>query len=281
LRRGQRTFWRFRLPNSPDRKELFPASLVLVQGPQPFNAVAGYFPDSSTLNPLAVADVNGDGYADVVLNGPSVNNGLSNVPSLAVLFGQANGQLKPPVLTPGISLGALVAGDVDGDGSQDIVTATVDSNNSPVIAVLLNNGKGNFSQSSTVPYSGNDADSLTLVMDGDGKPDLLFSVEYAIYFSKNLGGGSFAAPVSLAATALETRTLCVGDFNGDGRPDIVYVGPDEQIHLLINQGGDSFSSVIPSGISGQAGYFAIGDFNRDGHLDRGQAILISAARRLR
>jgi hypothetical protein len=219
-----------------------------------------------------VADVNGDGFADVVMPGPAGNNG----PSLAVMLGQADGQLGAATITPGLLAGVMVAGDVDGDGSVDIVSATLDANSNPIISVLLNDGKGNFSQSSTIPFTGDYPGSLTLVdVDGDGKPDLLFSTKdpvQAIWYLHNLGGGSFAAPVSLAVPNGATRVFAVGDFNGDGRPDVIYAAfgtatAGSQFHLLLNQGGGSFTDQIATGISAYAGYFAVGDFNGDGHLD--------------
>jgi len=244
-----------------------------VQGPQPFSAVTEYYPSDGAAGPIAVGDVNHDGFADVILAGPSVNNG----PSLAVMFGNAAGQLAQPVVTAGLSVGVPVIGDVNGDGHPDIVSAALDANQLPAVSVLLNDGNGNFSQSSFTPFVGDYPASVTLAdVDGDGKPDLLFSVRdpVAIYYFRNLGGGSFAPPVTLASpTGIgANRTFAVGDFNGDGRPDIVYsvlnttTGMD-QIHLLLNQGGGSFIDEVPAGVTGEAGYLAVGDFNNDGYLD--------------
>lgn len=244
-----------------------------VQVPQPFTAISGYYPTGAQSGVLAVADVNRDGFADIILQGPIVNNG----PTLAVILGQADGQLAPPKFTPGLIGGVAAVGDIDGNGSPDIVSAAFDANSSPVISVLLNDGKGNFTQFSTIPFVGDYPASLNLVdVDGDGKPDLLFSVKdpVSIYYLRNLGGGSFAAPVSIASpTGIgANRTFAVGDFNGDGRADIVYsvtnsVTGQDQVHLLLNQGGGSFSDQVPAGISGEAGYLVVGDFNHDGHLD--------------
>jgi hypothetical protein len=249
------------------------------RGPQPFAAISGYDPGGSDSSGMTVADVNGDGLADAVMQGPIINGG----PSLTVMLGQANGEFGPPIITPGLFAGVMVAGDVNGDGSADIVSATLDAKASPVISVLLNDGKGNFRQSSTIPYVGNFPGSLTLAdVDGDGKPDLLFSAANpsAIYFLRNLGGGSFAGPVLIATPAGDNRTLAVGDFNGDGRPDIVYafLNPatnQDQIHLLLNQGGGTFSDQVPAGIPVPGSFFAVGDFNHDGHADIAVDVQIS------
>lgn len=239
-----------------------------VQGPQPLSAIPGYFPEGADSGSMAVADVNGDGLADIVMQGPVINGASS----LTVMLGQQNGQLAPPIITPGLSAGLIAVADVNGDSTPDIVTATVDANQNSVISILVNDGKGHFTQGSTISYMGAFPGSLTIAdMNGDSKPDILFSVKdpTAIYYLQNEGGGSFASPVVLASPTADNRTFLVADFNSDGRPDIVYAantGAGDQIHLLLNQGG-SFVDQAPPGISGQAGYFAVGDFNLDGHMD--------------
>lgn len=240
-----------------------------VQGPQPFNAVSGYSLNGGNSGNLTMCDVNGDGFGDAVMSGPNLNGN----PSLGVMLGTANGQLGHPTFIGGLSTGAMVCGDVDNDGNNDIVTATFDSNSSQVISVLLNDGKGNFRQGPTIPYTGNFATSLTLAdMDGDGKPDLVFMVQGALYYLRNNGGGSFAAPVTLAVPAGDNTSMAVADFNEDGKPDIAYAARNsttglDEMHLLVNQGAGTFIDEIAPGISGEAGYFAQGDFNLDGHVD--------------
>lgn len=240
-----------------------------VQGPQSFDSPPGYYTFGGGSDNPVVADINGDGFADLVTGGPYINNG----PSLAVMQGQSNGQLSAPTFIPGIPPGPMVAGDVMGDGSMDIVVATTDANQSQVISVLLNDGKGNFTQGPITPYSGDYPDLLTLVdLDGDGKADLLFSVHGALYYFRNLGGGAFSPPAMIAALSLVDSNYLVADFNEDGRPDIIYAATNsvtglDQIHLLFNLGDGAFADVLAGGISGEAGYFAIGDFNQDGHVD--------------
>lgn len=240
-----------------------------VQGPQPFVAIPGYDPSGGDSGNLTLCDVNGDGYADAVMPGPPVNNG----PSLSVMLGNSIGQLQPAIITSGFAVGPMICGDVDGNGTPDIVTATFDANNNQIISVLLNDGKGNFRQGPTVPYSGNFPTSFALTdVDADGKPDFLFSVQGGIFFMKNLGGGSFAAPVTIGSPAGDNTNFFVADFTGDGLPDILYAFANpstglDQIHLLWNHGEGNFTDTTPVGLSGVAGYFTVADFNRDGHMD--------------
>ena len=75
---------------------------------------------------------------------------------------------------------------------------------------------------------------------------------YPPYQTFPLGLGTDADPIA------------VGDFNGDGIPDLVDISG---VHL--GTGDGTFSPAIPSQIStyGDADAFATGDFTADGHLD--------------
>jgi len=93
---------------------------------------------------IVAADVNGDGLSDVIMPGP----GLANGGSIAILLGQTNGTLSaaqyvPVPLTPY----ALAVGDVDGNGTADLVSMTsYNSANagSTTVSILLGDGQGNF-----------------------------------------------------------------------------------------------------------------------------------------
>lgn len=78
-----------------------------------------------------------------------------------------------------------------------------------------------------------------------------------------LGAGYLIVP---ASTSLQNTTpLAVGDFNGDGNPDLIAKLADGTLTLQIGLGNNSFSTgaTIPGGAS----LVAVGDFNSDGKLD--------------
>jgi hypothetical protein len=63
------------------------------------------------------------------------------------------------------------------------------------------------------------------------------------------GDGTFGAPVLTAASAA-IRTLVVGDFNGDGVPDVAIVQPfdstDQTILAFVGRGDGTFKVVTTS-----------------------------------
>jgi hypothetical protein len=237
-------------------------------GPQPFNAIQGFDPAYGPSNLSTVADVNGDGLADVVMAGP---NGTS---SLTVMLGQSDGQLGVPKNEPNLVAGQMVAGDVNGDGFVDLVCMNGSSAN-PMVSVLLNDGKGNFTQGSMTSFSGVFPVSLTLLdVDGDGKLDFVFGVTdtQSIYYLHNQGNGVFAAPVTIASSSGALSNFAAGDFTGDGKPDVAYAVTDNStgnshLHLLVNQGGGNFKDQAVPSVNAPIGSLIAGDFNHDGHLD--------------
>lgn len=226
---------------------------------------------------VAAGDVNGDGNADVILQGP-VDNFQG---SLAMLFGQSDGTLSLPQYLPGVTPYSVAVGDTDGNGTADLVTIIPGNGSGIALGIMLGDGHGNFQPlAGQAPFDGIFPGSPHLAdLDGDGKPDVVLSVQAPsgihniVVWFKNQGGGTFAASVVLAASAAgDNTTLAVADVNGDGQPDILYplYNPSpgaEVIHTLLNQGNGQFTDTPTAGLHGVTGIFNVLDFNLDGKSD--------------
>jgi FG-GAP-like repeat len=77
------------------------------------------------------------------------------------------------------------------------------------------------------------------------------------------GDGTFGAPTTYAL-AQNPAALVVGDFNGDGHPDVVVSG-DFGTQVLLNNGAGTFT--VLTSFDNSLWVMTAGDFNHDGKLD--------------
>jgi hypothetical protein len=110
----------------------------------------------------------------------------------------------------------------------------------------------------------------------DGKADAI-----GLTFQSNVtavlgdGKGGFLAPKSTPITGLNNpNNLSVGDFNGDGFPDVVVSGADPvtgvaSIGVMLGNGDGTFQPAVnfPSATGDPFDLSVTGDFNGDGHID--------------
>jgi hypothetical protein len=231
-----------------------------------FNAIPGYYAGAEVNQTAVVGDFNGDGRDDVLIGDPSV-------PGSSLLLGQADGSLSAPQYLPNIF--ATVAGDVDGNGTIDLVEITsAPSGGALSCVVYLNDGHANFTQGPSCPNFPVNPETTTVLTDvnGDRLPDLIVAGQYSpLVVMLNQGGGNFGTPITVATTG-NSWALAVADFSGNGLPDIAYNAVNattgaEQVHILVNQGGGIFTDTKPSSLQGVGGSIVAGDLNLDGKAD--------------
>jgi hypothetical protein len=135
-------------------------------------------------------------------------------------------------------IGALALGDLDGNGSLDVLAGNPDG-----FTVRLGVGDGTFDAPLDVATP---AGVLGLVV-GDFDGDSLLDVAAANSGDDSVGvhlgngDGSFAAP-QLVSVGLSPRSLCAADFDGAGDLDLAVANEDDgTVTVLAGQGDGSFA----------------------------------------
>jgi hypothetical protein len=221
------------------------------------------------LGQFLVADLNGDGKADVAAIGLQDS-------TLSIAFGNGDGTLGPATAYGSGAVALYVAsGDFDGDGKLDLVTG-----NQGTFGVLFNGGDGTFRSNAEYLADVGPRAVVTADFNGDGIADIASAngaciddnVEYCLP-AQNIsillgnGDGTFKARANFP-TGNYPQSLAVGDFNGDGHPDIVTANHDDDtVSVLLGNGDGTFRSKVDYATAPYPFSVATGDFDGDGKLD--------------
>jgi hypothetical protein len=146
------------------------------------------------------------------------------------------------------------------------------------MSVLLGRGDGTFApeQRSTVGggvIGGHFGLFLSADFNGDGYLDIATLTFASDQSSKwvsvllGLGDGTFASQ-QRATVGDSARSLRIGDFNRDGRPDLATANFDNgDVSILLGLGDGTFEPQQRFAVQGHPSLMLSGDFNGDGRLD--------------
>ena len=212
---------------------------------------------------VAVGDCNGDGNPDL-----AVANQFDG--TVSVLLGSAGGSFTRQ--TPDLAVGgfptSVAVGDFNGGGDPDLAVA----NGFGYVSVLLGGSGASFTRQPDLAVGSGPTSVAVGDFNGDSDPDLAVANQFDGTVSVLLGiagGGGFSGPTRAGNySGSDPMSVAVGDFNGDGDPDLAVgdMSPGEVLVLLGSTGG-SFTGpttlIVDSGVSS----VAVGDFNRDADPD--------------
>jgi hypothetical protein len=220
---------------------------------------------------LTVGELNGDGQLDVVVTTSERVPETGVYSCVTVLLGNGDGTFGAPNARnlSDMELSSAVLQDFNADGRLDL--ATTDTH-WPVAWLFAGNGDGTFGGSVGYGTSGSRLSVVVGDVNGDGVSDLITrnSVSVSVLFgngSAGAGDGTFQ-PALNTALSFSPASLAFGDFNADGKLDLVAANAAAgTVSVLPGTGTGLFRPPVDAVTGTAPRGLAVGDFNGDGRPD--------------
>jgi len=232
--------------------------------PETVSAEEAFWPQTtfavgSLPSAIAVADVNNDGFLDIMTS--------NYAGTVSTLLGIGDGTFtRLPDFSAGSICHSIATADLNGDDLLDLVVGFYGGN---AVGVFLGNGDGTFAPALTFAVGTNPHDVALGDLNSDGCLDVVAANHKNNNVSVLLGhgDGTLGLQSTFAAGSI-VPSVALGDVNADGHLDIVTCNSaNNDVSILIGLGDGTFASQSTFPVGSYLYSVSLGDVNNDGYLD--------------
>lgn len=214
---------------------------------------------------VAIGDLNGDGMMDIAAAVPSTPPLLN--PKMRVWTNAGNRLVIPADYALDLDPKSIQLADLDGDGKLDVALTTTTG-----AMLMLNSGTGTFGAPIDYMAGANVAGMALGDWNGDGRTDMALATttpfDGNVIVLMNPGKPIFSGQGVSYRGGIIPSFIASGDFNGDGKSDLVVADTNGYTaNVLLNRGDGTFADAVSYPVGASPQWIAVKDWNGDGKPD--------------
>jgi hypothetical protein len=214
-----------------------------------FRPVVEFTVPGTSSSAVAAGDVNGDGRTDLLMCIAQASSGDAPDVTLGISLQQPDGSLgavAPLAPQHGLNVRRLAVADYDGDGRNDLLayfTPFSSNFHAQLTVVLQGPASGSFNAPADTSLQGVKGldDAVFADLGDDGRPDAAVAGSFPVgspssvqsrlnrFTQSGLGGFALTSSEDLPIYA---SRVTAGDVDGDGRNELVVLGPEDQFRVI-------------------------------------------------
>lgn len=225
---------------------------------------------------IAFADVNNDGYQDLLITG-NLSYSYGNA---SLYLNDSTGHFNEITDAPfyNVRSSSSAFADVDNDGDQDLLITGF--YNFPKSTLFRNDGSGNYTEDTDASFHPVAASSVAFAdIDNDGDQDLLITGQSGnIGVAKlyiNDGSGNYTEVTNTPFIGVMHSSIAFSDVDNDGDQDVLITGGNNDsgndiniAKLYSNDGSGNYTELTSCSFEGvSSGQVAFADIDKDGDQD--------------